>query len=192
MALKSFIGRTRMSEIPDPVQIFYDDNKPDAGIIIGQILASDIEAIILFGKPTVSMKIIKLLKEKKMNIPVFGSLSLLYEDYYKDEDFINYENVIMVSPGNGAESKSINFREDFKSLYGRFPGAVASYSFDGMCLLIEAIRSSGLDSENIQRALLKIHFEGVTGQIHFDERGKLKRKAGLMKIKNGIPVALER
>jgi branched-chain amino acid transport system substrate-binding protein len=187
MALNSFVRRTRMSEKPDPFQIFYDDSKLDPSTLIGQIIASDIKAIILFGKPSGSMKIIKFLKEQKLNIPVFGSLSLSDEDDYNDKDFIIYENVVLVSPGNWAESKSINFRDDYKRLYGRFPGAVASYSFDGMCLLIDAIKKAGTDPGEIQKALTTIRYEGVTGIIQFDEKGKLKRKAGLMKIKNGLP-----
>jgi branched-chain amino acid transport system substrate-binding protein len=61
-----------------------------------------------------------------------------------------------------------------------------------MNLLIEAIRNAGIDRENIQKALAKIKFEGVTGPIQFDGKGKRMGTPGLMEIKNGVPVTVER
>ena len=49
---------------------------------------------------------------------------------------------------------------------------VAAYAFDGMSVLIEAVRISGSpEREKIQEALSKIQYEGVTGRIQFDDKG---------------------
>jgi branched-chain amino acid transport system substrate-binding protein len=88
--------------------------------------------------------------------------------------------------------KRLTFRNEFQKIYGKAPGAVAEYSFDGMSLLIDAIRSGGPDRENIQNALTKIQFEGVTGPIQFDDKGKRSGAAKLMEIKNGISVPVEK
>jgi branched-chain amino acid transport system substrate-binding protein len=72
------------------------------------------------------------------------------------------------------------------------PGAVAAYAFDGMNLIIEAIRNAGPDRDNIQKSLAKIYYEGVTGPIQFDDKGNRVGTARLMEIKNGHPVAVGR
>jgi len=72
------------------------------------------------------------------------------------------------------------------------PGEAAASSFDGMSLLIVAIRKAGIDRIDIQKALTRIHFEGVTGAIQFDEKGKRIGLPGLVEIKNGVPVPVER
>jgi ABC-type branched-subunit amino acid transport system substrate-binding protein len=72
------------------------------------------------------------------------------------------------------------------------PGPVAAYAYDGMNIMIEAIRKGGSDSEKIQKILKEISFDGVTGLIQFDDKGSRKGKPGLMEIKNGIPVRVEK
>ncbi len=77
-------------------------------------------------------------------------------------------------------------------MYGSRPGSVAAYAYDGMNLVIEAIRRAGLDRDNIQKSMTKLHYDGVTGVIQFDDKGNRLGAAGLMEIKNGIPVAVGR
>ena len=49
---------------------------------------------------------------------------------------------------------------------------VAAYAFDGMNLLIEAIRTSGSpEREKIQNYLTNAAYEGVTGTFRFDDMG---------------------
>jgi branched-chain amino acid transport system substrate-binding protein len=192
MALESYVKRTKLAGKTDPLQLFYDNKAQDFNGLIDQINKADVRGIILFGKPSASMRIITQLRERKMNQSVFGSLSLLDENEIPGQDMKYYENVVLISPGNLSGSKGLAFREEFQKTYGKLPGAVAAYSFDGMNLLIEAIRKAGPDRENIQKALSKIHFEGVTGLIQFDDKGKRMGTPGLIEIKNGVPVTVEK
>ena len=58
----------------------------------------------------------------------------------------------------------------------------ASFSFDGMSVLIEAIKSAGSnDREKIQKSLENIRYNGVTGIIQFDEKGNRMGKFEIMK-----------
>ena len=76
--------------------------------------------------------------------------------------------------------------------YNKKPGTVAAYAYDGMNLIIEAIRKSGLDREKIQESMSKIHYDGVTGPIQFDEKGNRINAAELIEINSGIPVIVEK
>ena len=192
LAVESFTKRTKLTGKSDQVKLFYDDLNQNFNTIIDQINKAEIKGIVLFGKPAASLRLIQLLKEKKINKPIFGTLSLLDEEDLYD-NYLNYlEDMVLVSSGNSMALKSLTFRNEFQKIYGKAPGAVAEYSFDGMSLLIDAIRSGGPDRENIQNALTKIHFEGVTGPIQFDDKGKRSGAAKLMEIKNGISVPVEK
>jgi branched-chain amino acid transport system substrate-binding protein len=192
LALESYIKRTKLAGKESPLQLFYDNPTQDFNSIIDQISKAEVRGIILFGKPSSSSRFIQQFEQRKMNQPVFGTLSLLNEDESSDHDLKYYENIVLVSSGNMSGSEFLAFREEFKKTYSQLPGAVAAYSFDGMSILIDAIRNCGPDREKIQKALAKIHFEGVTGAIQFDAKGKRMGTPGLMEIKNGVPVAVER
>jgi ABC-type branched-subunit amino acid transport system substrate-binding protein len=71
------------------------------------------------------------------------------------------------------------------------PGMVAAYSFDGMNILIAAIRTSGgPEKERIQQAISHIRHTGVTGQIQFDSKGNRSGSFVPENTKNGLPVTL--
>ena len=57
---------------------------------------------------------------------------------------------------------------------------------------IEAIRKSGLERDAIIESVKEMRYEGVTGTIEFDANGNRKGKPGFLKIKSGVPVAVER
>ena len=96
---------------------------------------------------------------------------------------------MLVPSGTWTGSKNMAFRQAYQKNYGRMPGMVAAYAFDGMNLLIEAIRTSGTpEREKIQQALSKIHYEGVTGRIQFDSKGNRAGSVDLKSIKNVMPV----
>ena len=192
LAVESLLKKTKLAGKADPLQLFYDSPDKDFIDLLDKIKKAEISAIVLFGNPSSSLRLILQLRQMKMNQSVFGALSILYEDELSGQYLKDYENVVLVSSGNRAGSKGIAFREDYKKTYGKIPGAIATYSFDGMSLLLEAIRIAGPDRDEIQQSLKKIHFEGVTGSIQFDDKGKRVGTPDLIEIKNGIPVTLER
>jgi branched-chain amino acid transport system substrate-binding protein len=116
----------------------------------------------------------------------------LNEDELTGVNIKTYENILFTTSGNWAGLKSLAFREDYLKTYGKLPGVVAAYSYDGMSLLIEAIKKAGTDREKIQKTMTITQYDGVTGLIKFDDKGKRTGPVPLMKFKNGIPVVVER
>ncbi len=188
LAVKSFIKKTKAAGKSDPSQFFYDNTSQDFTDLLNEISKPETSCIILFGQPSSSVRLIHQIRAKKMKQPVFGSLALQDENQLSESEFINYESVVLVSSGHWSGSKSSDFRMEYQIKYGNIPGPVAAYAYDGMSLVIEAIRIAGLDREKIQKSLKEIKFEGVTGPIQFDDKGNRLGAAGLMEIKNGIPV----
>lgn len=172
----------------EPDQYFYENPLQDFNEILDKINKSMVDGIILFGAPSSSMKFINQMERRKMKQRVFGAISILDENESSVQEQEEYKNMILFVSGNWTRPKGQAFRREYQRLYGNVPGAVAAYSYDGMCLLIEAVRRSGTDRDEIQKALTKIRFDGVTGSIQFDERGKRIGATNLVEIKNGIPV----
>jgi branched-chain amino acid transport system substrate-binding protein len=189
-AVKSFILKLQTNGNPPAFQFRYENGKADIKVLADQITENKSDCIIFFGSPIQSVKIITLLKERKLIRPLFGSLSLLDENESGEEGLKNLENVVLLSPQHWFSPEGIVFIDRFKAYYNYAPGAVAAYAYDAVNLIVEAIRTAGLDYEKIQKALMAINYRGVTGQIQFDERGNRKGPYKLVKIKNGnlIPV----
>jgi ABC-type branched-subunit amino acid transport system substrate-binding protein len=125
-----------------------------------------------------------------MNQPVFGTLTLLGENNYSGIGLENYENVILLTSVNWLGPKGLNFKREFQKKYDKIPGEVAAYAYDGMNIIIKAIRNSGFNRESVQKAMTNTHYEGTTGLIQFDDKGNRLGTSGLVEIKNGIPVKL--
>lgn len=191
LALKTFVKIAKKMHKPDPLKLSYDYLSKDFKSLLDQINKAKVNGIVLFGQPSASMKIIRQMRQRKMKQPVFGSLSLLGENGISNQDLKKYENVVLVSSGNSMGLKRINFQKEYQKENGKIPGAVAAYAFDGMNLIIEAIKKSGTDREKFRNTLSKIRYDGITGPIQFDDKGNRLGKVDMMEIKNGIPVELE-
>jgi branched-chain amino acid transport system substrate-binding protein len=188
LALKSFIIVTKTAGKADPVQFFYDDSAGNFHIMLDQIDKADVSCIVLFGKPAASMKIINELRKRKMNLNVFASLSVLGEEKRSDPEMKIYDSIVLVSSGYWLRPQGIAFRDEYYKKYGNIPGEIAAYAYDGMNVILGAIRKAGLDRNKMQQSMAKIHYNGVTGSIQFDDKGNRVGDAMLIEVKNGISI----
>lgn len=188
LAMKNFIKKAESGGKHVSLQLQYDIQNKDFIDLISKVQKADIQGIILFGQPSASLKLNQQLQQKKMTQTVFGSLSLLDEDEIPDHNLTDYKNIVLFNPWNLTGSKSLVFRDEYLRRYSKIPGAVAAYSYDGMSILIEAIKKGGIDRENIQKTIAKMRYAGVTGLIQFDEKGKRIGTPVFMEIKNGVQI----
>ena len=114
------------------------------------------------------------------------------ETEISEDDLANFEGIMFVTSVNWLGSNGIDFKKAFQRKYGKDPTEIAAYAFDGMNLIIEAIRSSNYDPEKVQEAMTKINYKGVTGTIQFDKRGNRIGNAELKELRNGIPVNVKK
>jgi branched-chain amino acid transport system substrate-binding protein len=192
LALKSFVKKAESSGKQEPVRFYYNSGSDEFISLPDLIYKANVNCIILFGQTSSSKKLIQLLRSKKIILPVFGTLGVLNENELPEEELKYFEGAVFVYSGNLTSSERAAFSDEFGKTYGKSPGPVAEYAYDAMNLIIEAIRDAGPDRDKIQKSLLKIHYEGLTGPIQFDEKGNRRGNACLIEIKNGVPVAVER
>jgi len=191
LALKSFVNQTKAANKKEPLQFSYDNSEKDYNDVIDQLQHSGIDCIVLFGQPSSAIKLVQAIGLKRMNLPVFGTMSLLDENAISYPGLKNYEGIVLPSPGHWFIPKGSDFCAAYQKWYGSMPGAVAAYAFDGMNIILEAVRKAGLDRDQIIKTMGTTRHEGVTGIFQFDSKGNRTGTFGLMTIKNGIPVALK-
>jgi branched-chain amino acid transport system substrate-binding protein len=175
LALKNFLLSSKQSGKTIPLQFQIEDYSSDLNKLSIEITRSGANGIVLFCSPATSLKLLRLFKLKKLNIPVFGSLSILNEDILSEAEMNECRNVLLAPYGKWTYEKNLAFSKEYSKRFGKTPGLVASYAFDATNVLIEALKISGSpDREKIQNALYKMHYEGITGIIQFDDKGNRK------------------
>jgi branched-chain amino acid transport system substrate-binding protein len=190
LALSSFLKRLIISGKPDPKQFMYDNSVQDFSGLLDQIVKADVNGIILFGQPLASRRIMEQLRQMRISMPVFGTLSVSGYQETEETELKSFESALLVTSGHWFTPGGQSFRKEFFKKYGYQAGPVAAYAYDGMNLIIKAIKNAGTEREEIQKYLKTVKNEGITGSIRFDDKGNRTGAALLMKIVNGIPVMI--
>jgi len=188
LAASSFLKKMKLENRTEPDRFRYENYTGKINEMLDQIQKGKAECIVLLCNPSASLEIYSLIRERKMDQPVFGSHYLLNENIISSRDMKVYDNSIMIPTGKWSAPKFRIFIQDYKELFGVSPGIVAAYSYDGMNVLIRAVMNAGTpDREKIQKALETINYEGVTGTISFDDMGNRNGKYLMTTVRNGIP-----
>jgi branched-chain amino acid transport system substrate-binding protein len=183
-----FLNAVKMSGKPKPAQFRIDEYNQNLNVLTNKIRETNASCIVLFCQPTASLKFIRQIRQEKMEMPLFGSLMLLNENELSSGEIQEFDNRLSIPAGDWTGSANLNFRQEFQKTYKNLPGMVASYAYDGMTILIKAIRNAGSsDREVIQKVLEKIRYNGVTGLIQFDEKGNRMGVFETVRLNNGVP-----
>ncbi len=152
-AYGSFMNVVKMSGNPDPLQFNLEDNVQETGILIEKIKESDADCVVLFCTPTASLELIRQIKKNNPEQQVFGPLSILNENEQPALELKLFDNILSVPSGVWPEAEHRKFSQEFKKIYGYEPGVAASFSYDAMSVIIEAVRQAGRsDYELIQKS----------------------------------------
>lgn len=152
--------------------------------LLNQISKSEVKKLVFFTSQETAQLVLEGIKSQDLNFDIYGTIALVgnivTNQFFKAE--ANGVKDYLSSP----IGKS--FLRKFEDTYGYRPDAKAAYAFDGMNVIIAAMRNSEQDREKLREAVSAIQFEGVTGMIHFDEKGNRLGGAELIQIENGIPL----
>lgn len=191
-AKKSFVNALKTANSIFPVQLSYDDTNLNCENLVNQIMNSNTDAVVLFGRASSSQKIIEMMQQKKAKQKIFGALSILGEAPGNHFDLRKYEGVFLVNSGYWLSTKGRAFSTKFMNEYGWSPGPAAAYAYDGVNAIIESIKTNNFKLESLKEFMFRLDGEGVTGVVRFDKSGNRSETKGLVIIKNGSPVVVEK
>jgi branched-chain amino acid transport system substrate-binding protein len=130
------------------------------------------DCMIILGEPGTLLRLIGYMKGRAFSLPLFSTLEVLNEDQISPKEMSELSNITFVSPSKYNDPGYIEFCREFSFANSKDPGPVAAYAYDGMTMLISAIRESGApDYLKIKQSLLNMDYRGVTGRIRFDDMG---------------------
>jgi len=192
VAVTSFIRTADSMNIEVPRQFICRSSIQDFQTALNEIDQYDIEAVILFGKPALASAIIPMLKQRDMNLDIFGSLSIMDDQKAISPDWNILEGICLVSSGHWFTEEGIAFQKTFQETYGYQPGPAAAYAYDGISMIIEFVKKYGPDRNKMIELFAGTNYKtGVTGEIRFDGDGDRLGIPDMMTIKNGKPVAIK-
>jgi len=193
MMLNSFTKSAVKQGESDPLLLNYENYSERMENLTGKLREESTDCIVLFCQPSASLKTIKQIKKAGLNLPVYGSLNILNENELSAEQLQEFDNLLMIPSGEWQETGKLKFMKDYEKKYGKMPGLAASYSYDAVKIIIEAIKEAGSsDREKIQKSLEKMSHKGITGFIQFEERGNRIGKFEIMRTKDGVPLKWEK
>lgn len=191
-AAKNYLKISTQWGKENPIIININKNEKDMNNLFIRIKKAGVNTIVLSGGPATAYLLFKELKERNISQSVYCFLSVLGEITSEDPNVARFEGALISTSGTWYKSGESGFSHGYRLRFGMSPGAVAAYAYDGAKLITEAIKDAGTEREDIQRWLLEMQYYGVTGTISFDEKGNRESIEGLIEIKNGLPVTVER
>ena len=135
-----------------------------------RIQESSPEAVVLWGNPKETGLAVRQMREMGVKQPVFGFDRMAHPAFLQTAGSAA-EGVIVVSTCNPDRDDPLwqGFRRRHKERFNEEPDAYAAHAYDGMNILIGAIRKGGLNRALIRDALFSLKtYPGVTGEIVFD------------------------
>lgn len=192
MAWKSMANEIGKAGHEVPETFFLDAKGENIKHIISEVKRSKNTAVIIIGKPVYSWELIDRMRENSMDHMIFGNLSILGEGVFSKRSIQNYDRIVLIGSEKWLNDKPLSFPDRYFKAYGYFPGAAAAFAYDGMQVLIDAIGISNLDRDKMKDAMMKTQVLGYSGILSFNERGILKNEPGLIEIREGNPVLLEK
>ena len=190
-AVNTFLKVADSMNIASPKQFLAESSGNNIHEIIDEIENSDVANIVLFGDYSFASKIVSVKKQRNMLQTIFGSLSVLYNQKVSDINQSIFDDVILISSNYWFTDEGVAFQKEFEKNFGYKPGVAAAFAYDGVNIIIEAIKNAGTDRDEIIGELAKIKYiNGVTGNIQFDINGNRVGNPKLLIIKNGNLVEL--
>jgi ABC-type branched-subunit amino acid transport system substrate-binding protein len=146
------------------------NDREDFRSLVERVLRSNPDGIVLWGSPSEAAKALRVLRESDGQVPVFGPARLAF-DRFLLEAGDSAEGLVVATTLDPSSTLPDwhRFNDRFEKRFGELPDAPAAHGYDGMSMLIEAIRRSGLNRVRIRNELAAVReYEGVSGPIVFD------------------------
>ena len=158
---------------------------------LNRIKQSGADAVLIWpDNAETCAKIIKEMSTMGLNIPTYGSDRVATRKFITEAgDLAN--GIVSTYPYNPNLQDDVltEFNRKYNSKYGEEPDAFSAHSYDGMNILISAIRQAGLNRVLIRDLLTDLEtfqgYKGVTGEITLDGSWNDIGPIWMVEIENG-------
>lgn len=150
---------------------------------LSRIVNNNLDAIILLGRQIPFSSIVNQIEESGKTIPVYANLAALSSNNDTGSGYENRNQSFLINTKSGLRDHATAFQKAFLQKCNIHPGPVATYAYDGIMIISQALKQSGNDAGRLQKSMSQINYQGVTGTVQFDSQGRLKNIGELLLIK---------
>jgi len=188
MAAQSLTRMAALSGAASPEIIMVQPDLQDPDLVADRIRNKQIRHLVITFHSKAVQGLTSQLILKEPELEIYGMHGFTAGISFQHPAWSNFEGLWLVSAHILCSSTGKEFMEKFNDRFGYTPGVSAAYAYDGMNLILEAIRTTGAEREAIREFLSGIEYlKGVTGSIAFDELGNRTGSARLTRIQDGQP-----
>ncbi len=165
-----FVQGARRLGHPVLIELRFNNGDTDFGAQLAKIVDARADALVLWGNPVETGLIVRQARKMGIDLPIFGFDRMTQEEFLKQAGEAAEGVVVSASMNPDSRDPSwVRFRDSYRKRWGEEPGSFAAHAYDGMNLLISAIREAGLNRARIRDAMYRLdRYHGVTGEIIFD------------------------
>jgi branched-chain amino acid transport system substrate-binding protein len=175
---------------PMVIEERFNDGETDFKTQIERIMVTNPDGILIWGNAKESALILNQIRSMGLKQPVYGSDRMVNADFLKIAGS-NANGIVTTCQYNpdSDNPKLKAFEANYAKRFGQEPDVFAAHAYDGMNIIIEAIRKAGLNRVLIRDLLTDMktfqNFDGVTGKITLDGSWNNIRDIFLAEVKNG-------
>jgi len=175
---------------PIVIEERFNDGETDFKNQLERINIISPDAIAIWGNAKESALIINQIRALDLNQPVYTSDRVVSDEFLSiaGHHAEGIKTTCQYNPDSN-DPKLKAFHENYKKRFGQKPDVFAAHAYDGMNILIEAVRKAGLNRALIRDLLTDMKtfngYQGVTGKIVFDGTWNNVRPIFLATVKNG-------
>lgn len=170
VGVAEFKDAARRLQRPLLLELRYGTGDTDFAAQLERIRHAGADAVVLWGDSEEMAAIVRQMRAMGLDQPVFGPDRMLAPEFITAVGGAG-EGVIAADlwhPESDNEARR-RFRQRYRDRFGEEPEAMAAHAYDGMNLILDAVREAGLNRARIRDALCeRDDYRGVTGHIPFD------------------------
>lgn len=139
-------------------------------------------AIILIGQGLSVAAIQQDLITAGLRLPIYTNLSLSGAPELNSGQE-NTDGYHVLSSGTWLRADQLPYKAAYVEKYKRNPGAIAAYTYDGITVIVKALKQAAYRNQSVHEAMRNTDYQGLTGEIKFDHQGRIKHAEELFIIK---------
>ena len=176
---------------PMMIEERFEEGETDFKMQLENIKQSSPDAILIWGNAKESALILKQIRNMGMKQPVYGSDRVVSSEFLKIAGK-DAEGIVTTSQYNpNADIPELKaFQKNYFKRFGIKPDVFAVHAYDGMNMMIKAIRKVGLNRVLIRDVLTDLktfqNYQGISGEIVLDESWNDVGNIWMAKVQNGV------
>lgn len=190
VGVKEYADAASRLGFPFVIEERFDDGETDFKSQIERVKKTNPDAILLWGNAKESALILQQVRAAGLKQPVFGSDRMVNPEFLKIAGPLA-EGIVTTCQynPNSSDPKYLAFKANYIKRFKQDPDVFAAHAYDGMSIIIDAIKKVGLNRVLIRDVIAGLkefqNYPGVTGKIVFDHSWNDVSDIFMAEVRNG-------